>query len=275
MRVDLHTHTNASDGNLLPGELIFQAEQAGVEMLAITDHDSVAAYSQLETKKNISVQLIKGIEISSRWKKMGVHIVGLNVDINNAGLKAAIKKQQKIRTTRAKLIADKLQSQGFENVLEGTYKIAGDAAIGRLHFAHYLIAIGAVKNYNAAFKKYLGDNKLGEAKNEWETMSQAIQWIDGSGGKAVLAHPAKYKLTHAKMEQLIADFAAAGGHAIEVVSGLQTQEISQRLAKLAEQYHLLASSGSDFHRPGQSWAALGAQSELPKTCRPVWEEWIQ
>jgi predicted metal-dependent phosphoesterase TrpH len=275
MRVDLHTHTSASDGTLPPEQLVEQAHQAGVELLAITDHDSVAAFAALEVNQTHPLTLIPGTEISSYWGKMCVHILGLNVDIRNPVLSSGLAKHQQSRIERAKIIAQRLEKMGFADVLAGTYRIAGDAVIGRLHFAQYLVEIGAAKNYAGAFKKYLGNGKAGDVKSDWGTMSDAIDWISQAGGQAVLAHPAKYKLTHRKVEQLVTDFAQSGGHAIEVVSGMQDPKLTDRLARLANRHKLRASSGSDFHRPGQSWAALGAQPVLPAECEPVWEAWLQ
>jgi predicted metal-dependent phosphoesterase TrpH len=274
MRIDLHTHTNASDGVLLPDELLHQAQAAGVELLAITDHDSVAGFRQLTEQSTGDFRLISGTEISSDWEKRCVHVLGLNVDINHSALVAGLAQQRQARVRRAEMIAERLARAGFENTLEGAWRIAGDGAIGRLHFAQHLVEIGAAKDYARAFKKYLGNGKPCDVKSEWTTMANAVDWIRQAGGHAVLAHPAKYQLTHRKLEQLVADFTAAGGHALEVVSGAQTTQVTDRLARLAERHGLSASSGSDFHRPGQAWAALGAQPALPKHCRPVWSAWV-
>ncbi len=276
MRVDLHTHTTASDGTLSPEELLVHADQAGIDMLAITDHDTVDGYLQLETfHKQIDnkVRLIAGTEISSYWSGICIHIVGLNIDLDNAALKSALKRQQRSRVTRAAIIARRLEQLGFSDTLSGAQTIAQDAPIGRLHFARHLVATEAVKDYKTAFRKYLGAGKAGDVKSEWAEMAEAINWIIQAGGTAVLAHPAKYKLTNMKLEALAADFRAAGGQALEVVSGQQDTGLTARLGKLARRHQLRVSTGSDFHAPAKSWAALGRQPNLPADCDPVWEAW--
>jgi predicted metal-dependent phosphoesterase TrpH len=272
MRIDLHTHTSVSDGELTPQILIEQAIESGVDVLAITDHDTVGAFEQLKHGSN-EITLITGTELSSHWQKTGVHIVGLNIDLHSETLQTGLARQQNARNIRAEKIARRLSKIGFANTLAGARQYSGDTSIGRVHFAQHLVNSGAVKDFKTAFKKYLGAGKAGDVKSEWLGMSEVIDWITQANGHAVLAHPAKYKLTNRKLEQLVQDFAAAGGHAIEVVSGKQDAQLTSRLARLATRHSLLASTGSDFHRPGQNWAALGTQPALPADSEPVWNNW--
>lgn len=273
MRVDLHTHSTASDGALSPRELLAQASAAGVDMLAITDHDSVAGYQAVVAHQPPGMRLISGTEISCYWASLCVHVVGLGIDVDAPVLVAGLAAQRAARAERAVSIATRLAKAGFADTLTGAQRIAGDAAIGRLHFAAHLVEVGAAKDYTTAFKKYLGTGKPGDVKSAWIDMPEAIDWITQAGGAAVLAHPAKYKLTQRKLEQLVRDFAAAGGHALEVVSGAQAPGLTDRLGRLAARHGLRASSGSDFHHPGQPWAALGTQPPLPASCQPVWQDW--
>jgi predicted metal-dependent phosphoesterase TrpH len=273
MLADLHTHTTASDGMLTPAELIAQARSAGVTHLSITDHDTTRAYETLSSTTDDSLTLIPGIEFSSRWQKTGIHIVGLNIDPDDAGLQAAIKTQGIARKKRAETIAEKLTKLGFKNTLEGARNMAGDSIIGRPHFARYLVESGQVKSFTVAFKKYLGSGKPGDVKDIWPTLDTVIDWIHTAGGTAVLAHPAKYKLSNMKLEALAHDFQAAGGRGLEVISGQQDAALTLRLGKLANRLGMVASCGSDFHQPGQSWAELGRVQSLPDSCTPVWESW--
>ncbi|MDE0786201.1 MAG: PHP domain-containing protein [Porticoccaceae bacterium] len=271
MIIDLHCHTNMSDGALTPNELIDLAIERGVDMLSITDHDTLDAYAHTTTVPS-GLKLIPGIELSSRWRKQGIHIVGLNIDLSNEAMVSAVNQQSKVREQRAQEISNRLGRLGFDNCLEGAQRFAHNQ-IGRPHFAEHLIAIGAVKNANEAFKKYLGAGKVGDIKEHWPDIDTAVQWIRQAGGVAVLAHPSKYKMTRTKLTELISDFKDAGGEAMEVVSGLQIPSVTRDLAKLCSQFDLLASCGSDFHSPDKKWAALGLISNLPETCNPVWDRW--
>ena len=282
MIADLHTHTIASDGQLQPEKLIERARKAGVELLSITDHDTTAAYESIadassstnnDSINNGSIKIVPGIELSSVWRNTGIHIVGLNIALDEPKLRAGIKAQQSVRQRRAETIAQKLTKLGFDDTLAGARRLAGNTPIGRPHFARYLVESGQIANEKTAFKKHLGQGKSCDVRNEWPTPETVIDWITQAGGDAVLAHPAKYKLTNLKLEELATDFRAAGGHGIEVICGQQEAKLTDRLGKLAARHGLLASSGSDFHRPGQPWAAIGRFAALPDDCRPVWQHW--
>lgn len=272
MIFDLHCHTHFSDGVLGPEAVVARAKERGVTVLAITDHDTIAALEIAQKAAlDAGINLITGIEFSSQWGKGGVHIVGLGVDINSPELIAAVAMQEQAREARALAIADRLSKAGFPGALQGAQAIAGAATLGRPHFAQYLVAIGAVKNINSAFKKYLGAGKPADVKYQWPLMDQAIAWIHAAGGVAVLAHPIKYDLTRTKMCALIDSFVAAGGDALEVISGLQPAAVTEDLIRIANERSLHASCGSDFHFPDQPWQELGGFGKLPTHAKPVWE----
>ena len=272
MIFDLHCHTHFSDGMLSPEAVVARAKERGVSVLAITDHDTIAGLGIAQKAASLAqIQLIAGIEFSSQWGKGGVHIVGLGIDIHSPEIIDAVAFQDCARNERALAIAERLSRAGFPGALIGAQQIAGNATIGRPHFAQYLVAIGAVKNINAAFKKYLGAGKPADVKYQWPLMDQVIQWIHAAGGVAVLAHPAKYELTRTKMCALIDSFVAAGGDAMEVISGLQPSALTEDLLRIASAKSLHASCGSDFHLPGQAWQELGSFGRLPPTAKPVWE----
>ena len=273
MLVDLHTHSNASDGRLSPTELLQNAAAAGVDLLSITDHDTIAGIATLENTTARHCTVIPGIELSTHWRKIGIHVVGLNIDLQNPALLKGIMRQQTARLQRSQRIAEKLEKLGFADALEGASQLAGDSIIGRPHFAQHLVNSGQVKSMKDAFRKYLGPGKPGDIRDVWASMEEVIDWIQQAGGSAVLAHPAKYRLTNLKLEELVREFHAAGGNALEVISGKQDLAVTTRLGKLANRTGLLASCGSDFHQTGQSWAALGEVAALPRDCRPVWESW--
>lgn len=273
MTIDLHTHTTASDGRLEPQALIDEAMASGVSMLAITDHDSVAAYAKLDTLVHDALRLIPGIELSTTWRGVGVHVLGLNVDLNSDSLHQACAFQTHARASRAQQIAERLERLGANDVLAGAARMAQGGAIGRPHFARYLVEIGFVKNHSEAFRKFLGSGKAGDVKQHWASFAQIIEWIRASNGIAVLAHPAKYGLTRSKRNTLIGEFAGLGGQALEIISGQQEASLTQTLADTAAHYQLQASCGSDFHQKGQPWAKLGMPLQLPAGCRPIWRSW--
>ena len=273
MLADLHTHTTASDGQLHPAELLAEAHAAGVQLLAITDHDTLAGYATINPGLATGCRIITGIELSTAWNKTGIHVVGLNIDMDNAELLAGVTRQRNARRERAQLIAKKLEKLGFHDVLQGAEQLAGPAEVSRPHFARYLVESGQIKSMQDAFRKYLGPGKAGDIREMWASLDEVIGWIHAAGGVAALAHPAKYKLTNLKLEELTRDFCAAGGDALEVISGQQDPSLTTRLGKLAVRHSMLASCGSDFHQPGQNWARLGVVAALPRGCTPVWEAW--
>ncbi len=271
---DLHTHSLSSDGILSPQALVSRANDRGVSVLALTDHDTLSGLAEAEAEADrLGIRLINGIELSCLWQGLGVHIVGLNIDRHHPHMLAAVQAQEACRDRRAEMIAERLAKIGIPDALAGARAIAGDGIIGRPHFAQFLVATGVVPTINAAFKKYLGAGKIGDVKQFWPSVAEVVGWIVGAGGVAVLAHPAKYKLTRSKCCRLIEDFCDAGGLALEVISGRQSIDITRNMLQLTERYQLLASCGSDFHVPGQPWQELGGFEPLPSMCKPVWSFW--
>ncbi len=273
MLADLHTHSRASDGALEPRELLLRAAAAGVDMLAITDHDTVAGIAALPERLPGKTRLVPGVELSANWNNVCVHVVGLAIDISAAELCAGLRRQQTVRTERAAQIAVKLEQAGFHGIRDNVRPQPGSEYIGRPDFARYLVNSNQIKDSKTAFKKYLGRGKIGDIRHSWPEMREAIGWINSAGGVAVLAHPAKYKLSNLRLEELCKAFVHGGGQALEVISGRQQPGLTERLARLANRYELHASGGSDFHAPDQPWAELGRVQALPASCRPVWELW--
>ncbi len=272
MQIDLHTHSTASDGRLAPSELVNRAALAGVEMLALTDHDGTDGLDEARTSADeAGIRFINGIELSVTWNKRTVHIVGLNFDPDYAPLKAGIQVLQAFRHTRAKEIALKLEKSGIEGAYDGARRFSGGKMLGRMHFANFLVDSGYEKNVRNVFKHYLVNNKPGHVTDDWATLDDAVSWITGAGGVAVIAHPARYKLTRTKLRKLIKDFISAGGQALEVVSGSHNVNEMKTMACHAADFDLYASMGSDFHDPDFPWIKLGRLVDLPPKCKPVWD----
>ncbi len=274
MIYDLHTHSNASDGILSPAALVMRAKQRGVTHLALTDHDTLQGLHSARQQAEIEgITLIDGIEFSCLWAGRGIHIVGLNLDTQCADLLKAISTQQEARDARGVEIGRRLEKAGIPEPLAGARRLAGDAVLGRPHFARYLVEQGFASSINGAFKQYLGAGKPGDVKHRWPDIPSMVAAIRGAGGVPVLAHPAKYELTGTKLRKLLGEFKEAGGLAIEVVSGQQPVNETENLARVAAQFDLYASCGSDFHVPDQPWQELGSFTPLPSRCRPVWQLW--
>ena len=270
---DLHMHSNASDGELSPDELLCLAAENGVDVASITDHDTVAAYDRIDAALHASLTLVPGIELSTTWQRRSIHVVGINVDPAADSMAEAVSFQQQARLDRARMIGDRLDKLGASNCFEAALEIADGAVIGRPHFAAHLVHSGFVKDERAAFKKYLGAGKAGDVRCGWASLEQVISWITRSGGTAVVAHPAKYGFTTTKLKALLADFVAHGGRGIEVVCGRQDSSLTSRLGTIAQEFGLLASTGSDFHRPGNSWSNPGLFDTLPDNVTGIWEQW--
>ena len=269
---DLHSHSNASDGTLDPDALLLHAAESGVDALAITDHDTLAAFERLSASP-AGTSLVPGIELSTSWRNIGVHVVGLNVDPGDALLRRGVRQQQQSRDERACIIARRLRSQGLPDMLDDVLQIAGGEPVGRPHFAEHLVTAGIVKDVKTAFLKYLGAGKAGDVRHGWASLPDVVRWIVTAGGTAVLAHPAKYRLTKTKLRALATDFRTAGGTAIEVVCGRQSPNTTTHLAQLSRDLGLAASCGSDFHDGGNCWSRPGGFPPLPDDVRPVWRTW--
>lgn len=272
--IDLHCHSHFSDGILSPQALLQKALEARLEMLALTDHDTIEGLEALHAAaKNTPIQIINGIEISTRWKKHDFHILGLNIAVDHSELLTLIEGQNKNRIARAVEISRRLIPIGVKEAYEKACVLAGHPRAGRPHFAQILVTEGVVTDLQSAFKRYLGRGRPAYIPTPWLTMEEATRGIVAAGGDAVLAHPFKYKLTRSKLHELIKSFKTAGGSGIEVVSGEMTPLGINELASLCLRFDLLASSGSDYHGDGISRIGLGQQKPLPANCRPIWHQW--
>ncbi len=274
LSIDLHSHSIASDGTLTPTELVQRAHAQGVNVLALTDHDGTGGLEEACQEANkLGLQLVPGVEISISWNGVTFHIVGLNIDPEHASLQAGLSKLRSFREERAKEISRRLAKHGIEGALEGAQVFAAGQIIGRTHFARFLVEQGHAKDMRKVFKKFLIHNRPGYVPGKWATLEEALSWIHDSGGQAVIAHPARYSLSATRLRQFMQEFKDAGGEALEVVSGSHSAGDVQGMAQYAKRFELLASCGSDYHGPEQSWIELGKLSALPDGCTPVWHDW--
>lgn len=276
MRVDLHSHSTASDGRLTPAELVRRAVAQRVEVLALTDHDTVAGLGEAEAviaAENLPVRLIHGIELSTSWDALEIHVVGLHINAESAELMATIASQESARVARGVEMGRRLAKQRIDGAYEGALALANGASLTRAHFARYLLEAGHCANLQKAFDHYIGRGGKAYVPHQWMSIAEAVQVIHAAGGLAVLAHPGRYKLSTKWLKRLLQLFKEAGGDAMEVSLPQQSPQERANLGLWCREHQLLASVGSDFHAP-TSWQELGRNLWLPKDVTPVWHAFI-
>jgi len=259
MRYDFHAHTHFSDGMLSPEELVERAVEKNVELLAISDHDSISGIPQArDYAKNLKsdIVLLDAIELSAQSDFGEIHIVGLAIDITNCQLLKSIENQQQKRWRRVKVFEQKFQKLGVQGVFEELEKSCKQV-VTRSHVARALVKLGYAKDNNQAFKKYIGKKGRVKAPTEWITMLDAINLIHSAGGIAILAHPTRYPMSNRRLGYLIEEFEIAGGDAIEMAYPSLSPDKKAWLEVQRKQNNLMASGGSDFHYPNLKWSDLG------------------
>ncbi len=273
--VDLHLHSTASDGMLDPAALVAHVAACGVTLMALTDHDTVAGIATAsQAARDCGIGFIPGIELSVNWRGRGLHLLGLNIDPASPALASGIAGQTIIRDERADRIAARLDKAGAP----GSAALAQIRAAGhmptRSHFARVLVALGAARDSQAAFDHWLGRGKAGHVSTPWPEIAEATAWIAGAGGKAVIAHPMRYPLSAEARRELCAEFKAAGGAGIEVITGGGSVQDREQAISLAVRSGLDGSVGSDFHDPAIPWNPPGRLAKLPASIRPVWSGFL-
>jgi len=274
-RYDLHSHSTYSDGLLAPAAVAQRAAARGVEVWALTDHDETGGLAEARAAaEEAGVRFIHGAELSVSWNDVTLHIVALGIDSACAVLQDGLESIRTGRDRRARQIAASLESAGIEGAYEGAAcYVTNERLISRMHFARFLVERGYVSDAKAVFRNYLTAGKPGYVKHAWATLSDALEWISTAGGQSVLAHPGRYPIDGRQMRALLAEFRDLGGDAIEVLSSSHTHAQAAEYARHARVFGLLASSGSDYHGPGESWIDLGDMPELPAGVQPVWKDW--
>jgi len=269
---DLHSHSRASDGTLSPAELVAAAHAGGVDVLALTDHDTTEGLAEaLQAARQLGMQLVPGVEISVSWQSQVIHVLGLGVDSASELLQDGLSGLREFRNWRAEEIGRRLAKAGIPGCYEGAREQATGSIVGRMHFARHLVAEGHAKSARDVFKRFLVNNKPGYVSGQWASLEDALRWIDTAGGLAVVAHPARYRMTASKLRRFLGEFQECGGVGMEVISGSHSRDNVAAMAALCRTRNLLASCGSDYHGPENPWIRLGQLPELPTGCAPVWE----
>lgn len=273
LNADLHCHSVVSDGTLTPEVLASRAKANGVELWALTDHDEIGGQARaLAAAKALSLPYLTGTEISVTFAHKTVHIVGLGFDHHNTALAQGLRHTRGGREERAREMSDGLAKVGIHGAFEGALTFAGNPElISRTHFARFLVETGVCHDTSEVFRRFLTDNKPGFVPHRWAHLRDAVQWITGAQGVAVIAHPARYGFTPNEEYALFTEFKNHGGQAVEVVTGSHTTAEAQVYTATALEFGLAASRGSDFHSPNESRTDLGTLPFLPGKLTPVWE----
>jgi predicted metal-dependent phosphoesterase TrpH len=274
IRPDLHTHSTASDGALSPEALVARAAAAGVDLLALTDHDTTSGLaSAARAARAAGIRFVPGVEVSVTWERCTLHIVGLGVDPSAPALRAGLERLRGARESRAEEIGRRLRQVGIDAACEGARALSAGRLIGRVHFARFLVARGYAADVRQVFKRYLVKGKPGYVAGQWASLAEALSWIRHAGGQAVIAHPARYGFTRAKTLRMIAEFQECGGQGIEVVCASHSRDDASAYARHAREHGLLASIGSDYHGPNEAYLEVGRLPSLPDGCTPIWVDW--
>jgi len=254
VNIDLHTHSYYSDGVLSPKEIINKAVNAECQFISLTDHDSLEGLAEAEkSASEFNINFIKGVEISAKHGPYSIHIVGLGINDNNKTLIHGLQQNNQFRINRAKMIGKGLQKVGIENAYKKARSLSKTKYITRTHFAQMIILEGICQNMPSVFKKYMNGNKPGAVKGEWAKSDDVVSWIHSAGGLAILAHPLRYKMTLTKLKKMISDLKEIGLDGIEIVNSFSSPDEIAKSKKIADDYELLYSCGSDFHGwPNQS-----------------------
>ena len=273
---DLHTHSIASDGTLSPADLVKRAHNRGVNVLALTDHDSTEGVTEAQDMAlRLGIDLVPGVEISVNWDPYVIHVVGLGIETSCQELQQGLLRLREQREERAIEMGRRLHKKGIEGAYEGAKELCNGYLISRTHFARFLVDKGYVDDVSKVFSKYLVSGKPGYVPGNWASLEEVVTWIKAAGGQAVIAHPARYPFTRTKLRNLLGEFKELGGEAIEVVSGNYTRDNCLTMARHARDFELMGSVGSDFHGPEHSRIEIGRMMQLPDGVVPIWHNWNQ
>lgn len=256
--IDLHTHSNKSDGSLSPTALIDEAKSIGLSAIALTDHDTIDGLEEAINRGNeIGVRVVPGVELSTEYMGRDVHIVGLFIDYKNETFLNHLKNFVDSRELRNKKMCDKLTEAGIPVIYEELIEMFGDSVLTRAHYARYMLSKGYIKSLPEAFERYIGDHSPYYIPREKVTPKQGVELILNAGGVPILAHPILYRLGKDALETLVKDLKEYGLVGIEAIYSTYTNADERTIRNLASKYNLLISGGSDYHGEAKPGLNLG------------------
>lgn len=262
--IDLHVHSNASDGTLTPSELISLAVLNDLSAIALTDHDTISGIPEAQkaadakNKEGKIIDLIPGVELSCAYKIKDIHILGLFIDIENKFLLDTLKEAKDERDSRNEHIAQKLREKGIDITIDALLSGNKNAVLTRAHFAKHLYEKGYVKNIKEAFQRYIGDTSPCFVQRKYLSPEAAIGIIHRAGGIAVLAHPLLYHLPAPELNMLLHHLKLYGLDAIEAIYSSNTEANENYSRYLARKHNLLISGGTDYHGLNKPELSLGS-----------------
>lgn len=256
--VDLHVHSNASDGTFSPSQVVELAKNAGLDAFALTDHDTTAGVPEaLEKGRDLNIEVIPGIEVSSSFDGTEIHILGLFVNSDDPVLAAMLEKMRISRDRRNEKMLENLAADGISFTKEELCGDNPDTIITRAHIAHALVAKGICSGMDQAFKKYLQYGGRYCPQKEHLSPEEVVKTLISNGAFVALAHPFQYKFGDKKTEELIAHMADLGMKGLEVYHSSNNKLESMKLQEMAVRHHLLSTGGSDFHGGNKPDISIG------------------
>lgn len=256
--IDMHVHSSASDGTFSPSGLLTEAKKAGLSAMALTDHDTMDGISEAaDAARKLDIELVAGVELSTEYQSCEVHVLGYYVSPDYPQLKAMLEEFREFRATRNVRMVERLQEEGFSITMEQLTGKFPDSVLTRAHMARFLCETGQIADTRTAFAQYLGENCCCYIDRPKISPVEAVTLIRNAGGLAVLAHPVLYQLSEESLRQMIAEMKDAGMCGLEAVYSENTADDEIRMRRLAEEYGLLITGGSDFHGKNKPDIRLG------------------
>jgi len=247
-RIDLHTHSTASDGTYTPSDLVHYAKTKSLRALALTDHDCIDGLKEaMAAGKEIGVEVIPGVELSAKFQNGTMHILGFFVNPTDPIFLQRLVTLQEARRQRNPKIVQKLQDLGVKITYDEVVAASGGGQVGRPHFACVLLKKGYVKTIAEAFEKYLRDGGPAYVEKERFSPEESIALIHEAEGVAVLAHPLTLHLPVGELDPLLERLVKAGLDGVEVYYGIHTPEQTAQYERLTRKWGLVPTGGSDFH----------------------------
>ena len=271
MKVDLHSHSYYSDGVYSPSEVVELANQAKCDLFSLTDHDTTDGLSEAQQRADdLSLNFILGVEISAFWNNRTIHILGLDININNDTLQKGLRQNQELRKERAEKIGFGLRKVGIKDALDKAKVLSKTDMITRTHFAQMLIREGYCKDMKSVFRRFLTGKKPGSTIVEWSSFEEVIGWIHAAGGHAVIAHPFRYRMAQTKIKRMFSEFKEAFGDGVEAITAMSSEQEINLCSNWAKDINLLISSGSDYHGWPNQRINVGSLKEVPKSDNLIW-----
>lgn len=270
--IDLHVHSDCSDGTCSPEELVELAKQKGLSAFALTDHDTTEGVARARhAAEGTEVCVIPGIEFSTSYEKRDVHVLGLGIDPEDEYFQENLDRFRNSRDRRNEEMIRKMQEHGISITQEEVEKLFPDAVITRAHFARFLVEKKFVGSTNEAFDRYLGDRACCFVPGEKVTPFQAVRLIKENGGYAVLAHPLIYGFSKGKLEELVREMKKAGADGIEAIYSQNRWNDEGEMRALAKRHGLKITGGSDFHGSNKPGIEMGTGKGNLRIPYELWE----